>query len=88
LSSQASQKACIPSSARSFFQDGSTKEAQMPLFFLIAIGCGAFTVGATTVDVTTDARMQARDKANHTAQVQQVPPSQADVYTVPSQQKS
>ena len=60
----------------------------MPLFFLIAIGCGAFTVGATTVDVTTDARMQARDKANHTAQVQQVQPSQADVYAVPSQQKS
>ena len=54
----------------------------MPLFFLIAIGCGAFTVGATTVDVTTDARLQARDKANHTAQVQQVQPqAQASAYT-------
>lgn len=31
----------------------------MPLFFLIAIGCGAFAVGATAVDVTSDTR-QAR----------------------------
>jgi hypothetical protein len=28
----------------------------MPLFFIIAIACGAATVGATTVDVTQDAR--------------------------------
>ena len=28
----------------------------MPLFFLIAIGAGAFTLGATTVDVTSDSR--------------------------------
>lgn len=28
----------------------------MPLFFLIAIGAGAFTLGATTVDVITDKR--------------------------------
>ena len=32
----------------------------MPLFFLIAIGAGAFTLGATTVDVTSDARDQQR----------------------------
>ena len=30
----------------------------MPLFFLIAIGLGSATVGATAVDVTTDARAQ------------------------------
>ena len=32
----------------------------MPLFFIIAIGAGAFTLGATTVDVTSDARQQQR----------------------------
>jgi hypothetical protein len=37
----------------------------MPLFFIIAIGAGAFTLGATTVDVTSDMRHQER-----TAQVQ------------------
>ena len=30
----------------------------MPLFFLIAIGAGAFTLGATTVDVTSDMRQE------------------------------
>lgn len=30
----------------------------MPLFFIIAIGAGAFTLGATTVDVTSDMRQQ------------------------------
>jgi hypothetical protein len=30
----------------------------MPLFFIIAIGAGAFTLGATTVDVTSDVRQQ------------------------------
>ena len=28
----------------------------MPLFFIIAIGAGAFTLGATTVDVTSDTK--------------------------------
>ena len=28
----------------------------MPLFFIIAIACGGIAVGATTVDVTQDAR--------------------------------
>lgn len=37
----------------------------MPLFFIIAIGAGAFAVGATTADVTSD--MRAHDR---TAQVQ------------------
>jgi|KBSMisStandDraft_5_1062788.scaffolds.fasta_scaffold992411_1 hypothetical protein len=32
----------------------------MPLFFIIAIGAGAFTLGATTVDVTSDMRHQER----------------------------
>ena len=35
----------------------------MPLFFLIAIGAGAMAVGATTVDVTTDAHHQERTSA-------------------------
>ena len=34
----------------------------MPLFFIIAIGAGAFTLGATTVDVTSDIRQH--DKAS------------------------
>src|SRR5258708_39829791 len=36
----------------------TTQEAQMPLFFIIAIGAGAFALGATTVDVTSDMRQQ------------------------------
>jgi hypothetical protein len=38
----------------------------MPLFFIIAIGAGAFTMGAVTVDATSDMRQQ------HTAQAQTV----------------
>ena len=30
----------------------------MPLFFLIAIGAGALTLGATTADVTSDMRQE------------------------------
>ena len=30
----------------------------MPLFFMIAIGAGAFTMGAVTVDATSDMRQQ------------------------------
>jgi hypothetical protein len=50
------------------------KEDDMPLFFIIAIGAGAFTLGATTVDVTSDMRHQER-----TAQVQTTS-QQATVY--------
>jgi hypothetical protein len=60
----------------------------MPLFFLIAIGCGAFTVGATTVDVTSDARMHDRDRANHTAQVQTQAQPQAPAGAYVTQSKS
>ena len=42
----------------------------MPLFFIIAIGAGAFTLGATTVDVTSDTRAQQRDRLTQTQQVQ------------------
>jgi hypothetical protein len=35
----------------------------MPLFFLIAIGAGALTLGATTADVTSDMRQQERSRA-------------------------
>ena len=45
----------------------------MPLFFLIAIGAGAFTLGATAVDVTSDTSAQNRER---TAQVQQIQPQQ------------
>jgi len=41
----------------------------MPLFFIIAIGAGAFTLGATAVDVTNDVSAQRREAA---IQVQQV----------------
>jgi hypothetical protein len=43
----------------------------MPLFFIIAIGAGAFTVGATAVDVTSDTSAQNRERALQAQQVQQ-----------------
>jgi hypothetical protein len=45
----------------------------MPLFFIIAIGAGAFTLGATAVDVTSDVNAQRRDP---TVQAQQMQPQQ------------
>jgi hypothetical protein len=42
----------------------------MPLFFIIAIGAGAFTLGATTVDVTSDTHAQQRDRLTQAQQVQ------------------
>jgi len=42
----------------------------MPLFFIIAIGAGAFTLGATAVDVTSDVSAQRRDHAVQAQQVQ------------------
>lgn len=42
----------------------------MPLFFIIAIGAGAFTLGATAVDVTSDVSAQRREAAVHSQQVQ------------------
>jgi hypothetical protein len=58
---------------QTFFWRLTTKEFPMPLFFIIAIGAGAFTLGATAVDVTSDVNAQKRDP---TAQVQQVQPQQ------------
>jgi len=49
----------------------------MPLFFIIAIGAGAFTVGAVTVDATSDSRAAAR-----TAHVQTTS-FQASAYATP-----
>jgi hypothetical protein len=49
----------------------------MPLFFLIAIGAGAFTVGATAVDITSDI---GQERAARTAQVVQTTTPQATVY--------
>ncbi|MGD9879292.1 MAG: hypothetical protein AB7F22_35460 [Reyranella sp.] len=48
----------------------------MPLFFLIAIGAGAFVVGATTVDVVQDGQF------GQTNQFAQAPsqPFQANAY--------
>jgi hypothetical protein len=48
----------------------------MPLLFLIAVGLGAATVGATTVDATGVAR------ENHQARVQDTASTQAQAYTV------
>ena len=48
----------------------------MPLFFLIAAGLGAFTVGATTVDATGAA------KKNEQARAAQPAPVQQQAYTV------
>ena len=45
----------------------------MPLFFIIAIGAGAFTLGATAVDVTSDVSAQRRDRAVQAQQVQAQP---------------
>jgi hypothetical protein len=42
----------------------------MPLFFLIAIGAGAFTVGAATVDLTADARQHEKARMEQTTNVQ------------------
>lgn len=42
----------------------------MPLFFIIAIGAGAFTVGATAVDVTSDARQHEKARMEQTTTVQ------------------
>jgi hypothetical protein len=46
----------------------------MPLFFLIAIGCGAVALGATTLDVTSDTRAQ------HSAAAPQTTSFQASAY--------
>jgi hypothetical protein len=35
----------------------------MPLFFIIAIGAGAFTMGAVTVDATSDMRQHQQEKS-------------------------
>jgi hypothetical protein len=56
-----------------FFCRVTTKELDMPLFFLIAIGAGAFTMGATAVDVTSDTSAQNRERA---VQMEQVQPQQ------------
>ena len=53
----------------------------MPLFFLIAIGAGAFAVGAVTADVATDGHLG--PPPGHTAQsaqVAQAPAFQASAY--------
>jgi hypothetical protein len=44
----------------------------MPLFFLIAIGAGALTLGAVGADVAVDGRLGPADNA-HTAQAVQAP---------------
>lgn len=45
----------------------------MPLFFLIAIGAGAFTLGATTVDVVNDGQL---GQTNHSQGYSQPAPAQ------------
>jgi hypothetical protein len=60
----------------------------MPLFFIIAIGAGAFTMGATAVDVTSDTSAQKRDQLTHAQQVQplQAYPTMADCMRAAAQQ--
>lgn len=61
----------------------------MPLFFIIAIGAGAFTVGATAVDVTSDTSAQNRERALQAQQVQPQPqayPTLADCVRAAAQQ--
>ncbi|MGE5151257.1 MAG: hypothetical protein ACM3II_14140 [Rhodospirillaceae bacterium] len=60
----------------------------MPLFFIIAIGAGAFTLGATAVDVTSDSSAQKRDQLTQTQQVQplQAYPTMADCVRAAAQQ--
>jgi hypothetical protein len=57
-------------SAALFSRRLANQELHMPLFFIIAIGAGAFTLGATTVDVTSDTKAQQRDRLAQTEQVQ------------------
>ena len=52
----------------------------MPLFFLIAIGVGAATVGATAVDVTSDVRHDTRSSAQVQAVQAPAPTFQATAY--------
>jgi hypothetical protein len=52
----------------------------MPLFFIIAIGAGAFTLGATAVDVTSDVSAQKRDHMAQTQQVQATQQAQVQTY--------
>ena len=59
----------------------------MPLFFIIAIGAGAFTMGATAVDVTSDTSAQNRERAVQAQQVQsQAYPTMADCVRAAAQQ--
>jgi hypothetical protein len=53
----------------------------MPLFFIIAIGAGAFTVGAVTVDATTDVRAHRESSAQ--VQAVQTTSFQASAYATP-----
>jgi hypothetical protein len=53
----------------------------MPLFFLIAIGAGALTVGAVTVDATSDIRAHRESSAR--VQAVQETSFQASAYATP-----
>ncbi len=50
----------------------------MPLFFLIAIGAGAMTMGAVTADVASDGRFHGA--SDSTAQAAQAPAFQVSAY--------
>jgi hypothetical protein len=56
------------------------EEFSMPLFFIIAIGAGAFTLGATAVDATSDVSAQRRAQALQVQQVQTQPIQQGQAY--------
>jgi hypothetical protein len=54
----------------------------MPLFFLIAIGAGAFSLGATTADVVNDGQIGQTNHYAYSAPAQ--PQAQAQVAQAPS----
>ena len=57
----------------------------MPLFFLIAIGAGAFSLGATTADVVTDGQIGQTNHYAYSAPAQpQAQVAQAQVVQAPS----
>jgi hypothetical protein len=56
----------------------------MPLFFLIAIGAGAFSLGATTADVVNDGQLGQTNHYAYSTPAQPQAPLQAQVAQAPS----
>jgi hypothetical protein len=74
-----------PAAQTAFFFASQRRRGIMPLFFIIAIGAGAFTLGATAVDVTSDTSAQNRERA---LQAEQVQPQQQTYATMADCQRA